>query len=290
MRRVMVLVGLVCILLLMVAGCGSSSTTTTAPAPAASTTTAAPAGSATTAAVQAGDVMARIEQTGVMKVGFEGAYQPFNFLNDKQQLDGFDVDISNEIAKRLGAKAEFVTTQFDALIGGLQADKWDIVIAQMSITDKRKEQVDFTQPYVRTGAVLIIRTDEEGYKTLADLKGKKVGTGAGTTFADLITAEAPDAILTTYKNLSDYLPDLLNGRLDAIVNDPMVIGYQMKTKNLPVKISSDLLNEDLIGMAIKKENADFVKAVDDALSAMKADGTYKTIYMKWFTVEPPADK
>jgi cystine transport system substrate-binding protein len=289
MRRVMVLLVCVCILALMVVGCGSSTTTTTT-APAASATTAAPAGSATTAAVQAGDVMARIKKSGVMKVGFEGAYQPFNFLNDKQQLDGFDVDVSNEIAKRLGAKAEFVTTQFDALVGGLQADKWDIVIAQMSITDKRKQQVDFTQPYVRTGAVLIIRTDEQGYKTLADLKGKKVGTGAGTTFADLITAKAPDAILTTYKNLSDYLPDLLNGRLDVIVNDPMVIGYQMKTKNLPVKISSDLLNEDLIGMAIKKGNADFVKAVDDALSAMKADGTYKTIYMKWFTVAPPADK
>lgn len=277
MRRVMVLVGFVWILLLVVAGCGSSTTTT-----------AAPAGS--TAAAQTGDVMARIKTSGVMKVGFEGTYQPFNFLNDKQQLDGFDVDISTEIAKRLDAKAEFVATQWDALIGGLQVDKWDIVIGQMSITDERKQQVDFTQPYVHTGAVLIIRTDEEGYKTLADLKGKKVGTGAGTTFADLITQKAPDAILTTYKSLSDYLPDLLNGRLDVIVNDPMVVGYQIKTKNLPIKISSDLLNEDLIGMAIKKGNADFVKAVDAALSAMKADGTYKTIYMKWFTVEPPADK
>jgi cystine transport system substrate-binding protein len=222
-----------------------------------------------------------------MKVGFEGTYPPFNFLNEQKQLDGFDVDVSNEIAKRLGVKAEFVTTQFDALIGGLEADKWDIVIAQMSITDKRKQQVDFTDPYVITGGVIIIRQDESGYTTLADLKGKKVGAGSGTTFEEV--AKKAGADVKTYKSVNEYVQDLQNKRLDAIINDKITMGYLIKSKSLPLKISStDLVSQDVIGMAVKKDNADFVAAVNKALTDMKSDGTYKTIYLKWFGIEPAA--
>ena len=127
---------------------------------------------------QASTTIQRVKRAGVMRVGFEGAYPPFNFLNEQKQFDGFDVDVANDIARRLSVKVEFVATQFEALIGGLDADKWDIVIAQMSITDQRKKQVDFTDPYVVTGGVIIVRNDESGYTTLADLKGKRVGAGA----------------------------------------------------------------------------------------------------------------
>lgn len=234
---------------------------------------------------QAGEVLARVKESGVLKVGFEGTYAPFNYLNDQKQFDGFDVDISNEIAKRLGVKAEFVATKWDGLIGGLNADKFDIVIAQMSITEERKKSVDFTDPYVVTGGVLITRTDTHDITKLEDLKGKKVGVGAGTTFEDVArTVEGAD--IRTYKSVNEYVQDLLNKRLDVIINDQLVMGYNIKEKNLPIQITSEIINEDVIGMAIKKENSDFVQAVNEALADMKNDGTYEQIYMKWFGVKP----
>jgi L-cystine transport system substrate-binding protein len=236
---------------------------------------------------EASTALERIKRSGVMRVGFEGAYPPFNFLNEQKQFDGFDVDIANEIARQLGVRAEFVATQFEALIGGLDADKWDIVIAQMSITDKRRQQVDFTDPYVVTGGVIIVRQDESGYTTLADLKGKRVGAGSGTTFEDVATQAG--AQVTTYKSVNQYVQDLQNKRLDAIINDRMTMGYLIKSKNLPVKISSTgLVSRDVIGMAIKKNNADFVAAVNTGLNAMKRAGTYTAIYLKWFGIEPAA--
>lgn len=231
--------------------------------------------------------MQRVKRAGVMRVGFEGAYPPFNFLDEQKQFDGFDVDVANEIAKRLGVRAEFVATQFEALIGGLDADKWDIVIAQMSITDRRRRQVDFTDPYVVTGGVILIRKDESGYTSLADLKGKKVGAGSGTTFEEVATQAG--ATVTTYKSVNQYVQDLENKRLDAIINDRLTMGYLIKSKNLPIKISSTgLVSRDVIGMAVKKNSPDFVAAVNEALNGMKSDGTYKTIYLKWFGIEPAA--
>jgi cystine transport system substrate-binding protein len=236
---------------------------------------------------QATSTMRRVGATGVMKVGFEGRYPPFNFLNDQQQFDGFDVDIARDIAKRLGVRTEFVATQFEALIGGLQADKWDIVIAQMSITDKRRQQVDFTDPYVVTGGVIIVRQGESGYTTLADLKGKRVGAGSGTTFEEVATRAG--AKVASYKSVDQYVQDLENGRLDAIINDRLTMGYLIKSNGLPLEISSTgLVSRDLIGMAVKKGNADFVAAVDKALGGMKSDGTYRAIYVKWFGIEPAA--
>src|SRR5512141_2641501 len=215
--------------------------------------------------------MQRVKRAGVMRVGFEGAYPPFNYLNEQKQFDGFDVDVANDIARRLGVRVEFVATQFEALIGGLDADKWDIVIAQMSITDQRKKQVDFTDPYVVTGGVIIVRNGESGYTTLADLKGRKVGAGSGTTFEEVATRAG--ANVTTYKSVNQYVQDLENGRLDAIINDRITMGYLIKSKNLPVKISSTgLVSRDVIGMALKKNNPDFVAAVNKAFNEMKTDG------------------
>ena len=234
---------------------------------------------------RAGTTLERVTRSGVMRVGFEGAYPPFNFLNEKKQFDGFDVAIAHEIARRLGVRAEFVATQFEALIGGLNVDKWDIVIAQMSITDKRKQQVDFTDPYVVTGGVIIVRDDESGFTTLADLKGKRVGAGSGTTFEEVATRAG--AQVTTYKSVNQYVQDLEVKRLDAIVNDRLTMGYLIKSKNLPIKISStDLVSRDVIGMAVKKSNPEFVAAVNKALEGMKRDGAYNAIYRKWFGIEP----
>lgn len=231
------------------------------------------------------DVADRITDSKVMKVAFEGTYPPFNFLNDKDEFQGFDVDISNEIAKRLGVEAEFIATKWDGLIGGLKADKFDIIIGQMTVTEERKKSVDFTDPYVVTGSVLVTREDTDDITELADIKGKKVGVGGGTTFEEVANSvEGADVKL--YKAVSDYIQDLTNKRLDVIINDQLLMNYNIKENNLPIKVTSDILNKDEIGMAVNKGNEDFVEKVNNALKEMKEDGTYKEIYKEWFGTDP----
>lgn len=230
-------------------------------------------------------VLDRVEESKVLKVGFEGTYPPFNYLNDDEKYDGFDVDISNEIAKRLGVKAEFVATKWDSLLGGLKSDKFDIIIGQMTVTEERKKSVDFTDPYVVTGSVLVTRKDTNYIKVLEDIKGKNVGVGGGTTFEEVANS-VEGANVKLYKAVNDYITDLMNNRLDVIINDQLLMSFNIKEKDLPIKITSDILNKDEIGMAVKKDNEDFVKKVNTILAEMKEDGTYNEIYKKWFGTEP----
>lgn len=233
----------------------------------------------------ASDVGDRITDSKKMRVGFEGTYPPFNFIDDKDNFQGFDVDISKEIAKRLDVEVEFIATKWDGLIGGLKADKFDIIIGQMTVTEERKKSVDFTDPYIVTGSVLVTREDTDDITELEDLKGKKVGVGGGTTFEEVANSvEGADVKL--YKTVADYIQDLTNKRLDVIINDQLLISYNIKENNLPIKISSDIVSKEENGMAINKGNEEFVKKVNQALKDMREDGTYKDIYKEWFGTDP----
>ncbi len=232
-----------------------------------------------------GAVLDRIEKDKVLKVGFEGTFPPFNFLDDKEKFQGFDVDISNELAKRLDVEAEFIATAWDGLVAGLKADKFDVIIGQMTVTEERKKSVDFTDPYVITGSVLITREETDDITKLEDIKGKKVGVGGGTTFEDVANSvEGADVKL--YKTVGDYIQDLVNGRLDVIINDQLLMGYNIQENDLGIKVTSDILNKDEIAMAVNKGNEDFIEQMNELLKEMKEDGTYKEIYKKWFGSDP----
>jgi len=235
---------------------------------------------------EAGEVMTRINESNTIKVGFEGTYPPFNYQDDDGEFTGFDVDISNEIASRLGVEAEFVTSKWAGLIGGLNADKFDVIIAQMTVTEERKESVDFTDPYIVTGAVIVTHNDTDAITSLDELNGKKVGAAAGTSFAELAeTAEGADVNL--YEGgFATYVNDVVNKRLDALVNDSLVMGYNIMESGHPIKISSELLSRDENAMAVKKGNEDFIEKVNEAIAGMKDDGTYNEIYKKWFDMDP----
>lgn len=231
-------------------------------------------------------VLERVEDDGVLRVGFEGTYPPFNYQDDSGEFVGFDVDVSKEIADRLGVKTEYITSKWSGLIGGINADKFDVIIAQMTITEERAESVDFTDPYVTTGAVIVTHEDTNDITTLEDLNGKDVGAAAGTSFADL--AESADgANVNLYEGgFSTYVNDVVNKRLDALINDSLVMGFNIAESGHPIKISSDLLSADENAMAIKQGNEDFVEKVNEAIADMKEDGTYNEIFMKWFGMEP----
>lgn len=227
----------------------------------------------------------RVQETGVLTVGLEGTYPPFNFVDENNNMAGFDVDISDEIASRLGVTTEYVGSSWASLIGGLQVDKYDVIIAQMSITEERQQSVDFTRPYVVSGAVLISRVGDDRFSELEDISGHKVGVGIGTTF-ETVARSVNGADVRTYDSFQAYAQELVTGRVDVIINDQLTAGFAIVDQGLPMEITSGLVSEDVIGIAVKKGNEDFVNTLDDILNAMIEDGTYREIFMKWFGTEP----
>src|SRR3954466_1733573 len=125
-------------------------------------------------------LLQEIKDRGVMKVGMMGTYQPYNFLNEEKEMDGFDADIAKEVAKRLGVEVEFVAQEFSGMIAGLQAEKFDMVISQMTITDERKAQMDFTDPYITNHVKIIVPESDQSITKVEDFKGKDIGVGLGT--------------------------------------------------------------------------------------------------------------
>ncbi len=230
-----------------------------------------------------------VKKAGVLTVGIEGTYPPFDFMDENNQPTGFDVDLARAIGKELGVKVSFVSTKWTALIGGLNADKFDVIAADMNNTPERAKSVDFTIPYNVTGAVLICRKDNAKYHKLSDLKGAHVGAGVGTAFADLAKS-VKGANVTLYSSMPAYLQDLMNGRLDVIINAKAVSAYAIKKNNYPLEICSDVLNKKnpgRISMAVKKGNKTLLAKLDHAIEKYTNSPAYQALYNKWFGAGTP---
>jgi cystine transport system substrate-binding protein len=233
----------------------------------------------------AADLLDTVKARGTLKIAMEGTYPPFNFKDAKQQLTGFEVDFANELAKRLKLKPEFITGEWSGLLAGLQAGKFDVVINQVSITPKRQEVFDFSVPYTISSPQLIVRKNETRvFKSLEDLKGKKLGVGQGSNFADMAKA-VPGIEVKTYPGAPEYLQDLAAGRVDAALNDSLMIPFAIKESKLPVKAGAPVGETVSMGIPFAKGNPQFKAALDKAITSMEADGSFKKISLKWFGID-----
>lgn len=210
------------------------------------------------------------------------SYPPFNFKDDKGNLTGFDVEIGRAIAAKLGVKPEFTTTEWSGILAGLQAGKYDVIVNQVAATDKRREVFDFSGPYVISYPQLIVRADEtRKLETAADLKGKKIGVGQGSNYAEL--AKSIDgAEVRTYPGAPEYLQDLATGRIDAAINDSLLIPYLREKTKLPVKAGAPIGKPDSNAIPFRKGSPKFQQAINKALEELKADGSYAKISTRWF--------
>lgn len=233
-------------------------------------------------AAHAADLLDEVKARGTLRVACEGTYPPFNFKDDKGELTGFDVEVAKAIASRLGVKPEFTTTEWSGILAGLQAGKYDVIVNQVAATDKRRETFDFSEPYVISYPQLIIRANEtRKLDTPADLKGKKVGVGQGSNFADL--AKSFEGVeVRTYPGATEYLQDLASGRIDAAINDSLLIPYLKQKTKLPVKAGAPIGKPESNAIPFRKGSPKFKQALDHALEEMKADGSYAKISTKWF--------
>lgn len=219
---------------------------------------------------------------GTLKIGMEGTYPPFTYKDDKGVLTGFDVDIARAVAAKLGLKAEFVLTEWSGILAGLQANKYDVIVNQVGITAERQKTIGFSRPYAYSSPQIIVRrAGSFAPKTLADLKGKRVGVGLGSNFEKQLR-DAGGINVVTYPGAPEYLADLAAGRLDAAYNDRLLVGYLIQQRGLPVRGAGVIGDAEAVGIAMKKNNTALKAAVDRALLAIKADGTYAKISRKWF--------
>ncbi|OZI49443.1 amino acid ABC transporter substrate-binding protein [Bordetella genomosp. 4] len=229
------------------------------------------------------DDLANIKSAGAIKIGTEGTYAPFSYHDASGKLTGFDVDIGRAIAERLGVKAEFVEGKWDGLIAGLDVKRYDAVINQVGITDARKAKYDFSDPYIASEAVLIVRDDNTEIKSFDDIKGKRSANTLTSNFGKL--AQKYGAQVVAVQGFNEAIDLLLSGRVDATINDNLsFLDFKKQKPNAKAKIvASDKTAEfSESGVLIRKDNPELRAAINKALTDIKADGTYKTISEKYF--------
>lgn len=231
----------------------------------------------------AADLLDTVKTRGTLRVAMEGNYPPFNFKDPKSgELAGFEVDVAKLLATKLGVKPEFTTTEWSGILAGLGAGKYDVILNQVGITEARQKTFDFSQPYTLSSAQLIVRKDEKrSFPTLESLKGYKLGLGQGTNFEQKAKA-VPGIDVKTYPGSPEYLADLASGRIDAALNDRLLVGYLLKSSNLPLKAGATFGDIDKIGIPFQKGNPKFEAALNKALDEILKDGSFKQVSFKWF--------
>jgi L-cystine transport system substrate-binding protein len=238
---------------------------------------------AVAASAGAADLLDTVKSRGTLRIALEGTYPPFNFRDGKTgQMAGYDVDVAKLVCARLGVKPEFVTTEWAAILAGLGAGKYDVIVSQVGITPRRLQAFDFSQPYTYSAPQLIVRRNEETtYKSLADLKGRRVGVGQGSVFEQQARA-VPGIEVKSYPAAPENLQDLAFGRIDAALNDSLMVAYLLKNSQLPIRPGARVGQVERMGIAFRKGNPKFHAAIDKALDAARADGSLKQVSVKWF--------
>jgi polar amino acid transport system substrate-binding protein len=218
-------------------------------------------------------------------------YEPFQY-QDAGKIVGFDVDLMDLVAKKLGLKQEIVNTPFETIETGqaMATGKCDIAAAGMTITDERKQVIDFSDPYFDATQALIVKKGA-GYASLDDMDGKTVGVQIGTTGEQYANDNAPDGVeIKTFEDLALELEAVKSGSIDAAINDNTVL-YDYATKNPDTEVTTEFDTGEQYGFGVAKgADAELLKAVNEAFVAAHEDGTYDTLFKKYFpNLQPPTD-
>lgn len=227
-----------------------------------------------------------------LTVGSDTAFPPFESI-DKGKAVGFDVDLIDEIGKRIGKpKVEVQSAVFDTIFTALAAGKYDVVISAATIKADRKKNVDFTDPYFTADLSVTVRDkDAATIKGTDDLSGKILGTQSGTTSEDCaknaLKANGKVKDIRSYDTSIDAFTDLSAGRVDAVLID-LPTAKQVVGNRRGLTIVQVVRTQEQYGIAVSKKNPNLREAINKALAQIKSDGTYRRLFVKWFKTEPPA--
>ncbi|TRV12178.1 MAG: transporter substrate-binding domain-containing protein [Microcystis wesenbergii Mw_MB_S_20031200_S109] len=219
------------------------------------------------------------------RVATEATFPPFEFQQGGQ-LTGFDIDLMRAIGKEAALNIDFRNLPFDGIIPALQARTVEAAISGMTITAERAQAISFSRPYFRAGLAIAVREDNKTIRNFEDLKGKKIAVQIGTTGA-LEATKIPGAVVSQFDSAALALQELINGRVEAVVNDKPVTLYAIKEAGLRgVKVVGELLTEEFYGIALPK-NSPYLQLINDALGRVIESGQYDVIFQQWFGEKPP---
>ena len=223
----------------------------------------------------------------VYTVATDSNFVPFEFQDpDTGELQGFDIELIQALAKESGVEIEFETLDFSGLIAGMESGRFEIGIAGITITDDRKEKIDFSDPYYDAGLITAVQAENEDISGMEDLSGKKVATRTGSTSYDYLQENYPDAEVIPFEGIVEAYMELRSGRVDAVVYDsPNAKYYANEKSEGSLKVVGNIVEAQQYGIAFK-QGSELVPSFNEALAKFIEDGTYDDIYEKWFGDRP----
>jgi polar amino acid transport system substrate-binding protein len=223
------------------------------------------------------------EDSQTIVIATDATWPPMEYVNEEKEIVGFDIDLMNLAAKEGGFKVEFRNTAWDGIFAGLAAGEYDAVMSSVTITEERKETMDFSIPYINAGQVLIVQQSTKNVTTLADMNGMQVGAQIGTTGAMEIE-KAPGVTLKSYDELGLAIEDLANGRIDGVVADtPIAADYVLQNEKYKsvLMIVGEPFTDELYGVAVKKGNQEVLDTINAGLKIVLDAGKDEELKDKW---------
>jgi polar amino acid transport system substrate-binding protein len=220
-----------------------------------------------------------IKKGGRIVIATEGQFAPFNYFKGAT-LTGFEIDLGDAMAKKMGLAVEWKPLSFDALLAGLNQDRWDLVIASFAITNERSKAVSFTNPHYCSGGVIVAK--DAAIKTAKDLTGKVVAVQTGTSYLENVKKVAGVKEVKNFPQDTDARSALITGRTDAWVTDKFAAKAAIEAAPAAGLKIGDFLFVEKIAIAVRKDNASVLAAANKALAELMADGTYKALSEKYF--------
>lgn len=219
-----------------------------------------------------------------IKFAMEATYAPFEYMDENNQIQGFDVDLANALCKQMQAKCSFHNQAFDSLIPALKFKRYDAAISAMDITEARLEQVSFTDAYYDNSAAFVSiagKVADQGA-----LKGKRVGVQNGSTHQSYLLEQMAGVTAVPYASYQDAFIDMKNGRIDSVFGDTAVVAEWFKKENNLAYVGEYVTNTQYFGngfgIAVNKDNQKLVADLNAALKAVKTNGEYQTIFNQYF--------
>lgn len=234
----------------------------------------------------AGEQLQKIKDAGVINIGLEGTYPPFSFVDENGKLTGFEVQLSEALAKELGVKVKLQSTPWAGILAALESKRLDVVVNQVTISDERKKKYDFSKPYTVSGIQAVVaKKNADSIKQASDLAGKKVGMGLGTNYEQWLKDNVPTAVVKTYDDDPTKYQDLRVGRIDAILVDRLAAFDLINKTNETLALAGEAFSRQEAGIAVRKGEPELLKALDDALDKLRADGTLAKLSKQWFNAD-----
>ncbi|MBI3543055.1 MAG: amino acid ABC transporter substrate-binding protein [Deltaproteobacteria bacterium] len=227
----------------------------------------------------------QVKKEGTLHLATEGTFRPFNYSDEPgpaagKTLTGFEVELANALAKKLGLKSDWTTRPFDQLLTGLALRKYDLVAASHAITPERAKTVEFINPHYCTGATIVTRAGGPG--SLKALAGKTIGVTVGTTYYDRLNAMGRFKEIKVFRDDAEATDNLVGSKIDAWVTDRFVAAAMLKARKDAGLDVSGVLFPEMVAMAVAKGDSELKDKVNGALAALFKDGTYARLSERYF--------